>query len=318
MGDRRASEEEARLKEREEAKRKAEEAAEKEKQIALEKVRKREAEDALEKYEKERKTEKEARAKIEETREAARKKAEELRKKEEEEEEAGRRAREMHRKHALEELQRIKRLSQIAVQDYKKEPENKENIPNPIKEVSSPSENAQSKAEHESKRMSTYNALKSLDDTDSIHSKDAEAAVTASKKAQEEAVKAKNRVESNVTKSKLSALESDDGSVYYGLGSAARRESKDLDGKVRDSYINDDLADEVEAIRLAADLSSRKLLSEQKRDRRDSVAVSAASASRLRIRALLDKQKTSREDEDRIRMEKRESQDVSKFLWVYR
>merc|ERR1711983_527756 len=318
MGDRRASEEEARLKEREEAKRKAEEAAEKEKQIALEKVRKREAEDALEKYEKERKTEKEARAKIEETREAARKKAEELRKKEEEEEEAGRRAREMHRKHALEELQRIKRLSQIAVQDYKKEPENKENIPNPIKEVTSPSENAQSKAEHESKRMSSYNALKSLDDTDSIHSKDAEAAVTASKKAQEEAVKAKNRVESNVTKFKLSALESDDGSVYYGLGSAARRESKDLDGKVRDSYINDDLADEVEAIRLAADLSSRKLLSEQKRDRRDSVAVSAASASRLRIRALLDKQKTSREDEDRIRMEKRESQDVSKFLWVYR
>merc|ERR1711983_457146 len=318
MGDRRASEEEARLKEREEAKRKAEEAAEKEKQIALEKVRKREAEDALEKYEKERKTEKEARAKIEETREAARKKAEELRKKEEEEEEAGRRAREMHRKHALEELQRIKRLSQIAVQDYKKEPENKENIPNPIKEVTSPSENAQSKAEHESKRMSTYNALKSLDDTESIHSKDAEAAVTASKKAQEEAVKAKNRVESNVTKSKLSALESEDGSVYYGLGSAARRESKDLDGKVRDSYINDDLADEVEAIRLAADLSSKKLLSEQKRDRRDSVAVSAASASRLRIRALLDKQKTSREDEDRIRMEKRESQDVSKFLWVYR
>ena len=123
---------------------------------------------------------------------------------------------------------------------------------------------------------------------------DAEAAVTASKKAQEEAVKAKNRVESNETKSKLSALESEDGSVYYGLGSAARRESKDLDGKVRDSYINDDLADEVEAIRLAADLSSRKLLSEQKRDRRDSVAVSAASASRLRIRALLDKQKTSR------------------------
>merc|ERR1711983_161046 len=318
MGDRRASEEEARLKEREEAKRKAEEAAEKEKQIALEKVRKREAEDALEKYEKERKTEKEARAKIEETREAARKKAEELRKKEEEEEEAGRRAREMHRKHALEELQRIKRLSQIAVQDYKKEPENKENIPNPIKEVTSPSENAQSKAEHESKRMSTYNALKSLDETDSIHSKDAEADVTATKKAQEEAVKAQNRVESNVTKSKLSALESDDGSVYYGLGSADRRESKDLDGKVRDSYINDDLADEVEAIRLAADLSSRKLLSEQKRDRRDSVAVSAASASRLRIRALLDKQKTSREDEDRIRMEKRESQDVSKFLWVYR
>merc|ERR1711915_460510 len=109
-------------------------------------------------------------------------------------------------------------------------------------------------------------------------------------------------------------LKSEDGVVYYGLGSAARRESKDLDGKVRDSYINDDLADEVEAIRLAADLSSRKLMSEQKRDRRDSVAVTAASASRLRIRALLDKQKTSRDDEEKSRREKRESQEISKFL----
>ena len=60
---------------------------------------------------------------------------------------------------------------------------------------------------------------------------------------------------------------------------------------MRDSYINDDLADEVEAIRLAADFSSRRLMSQQ---RRDSVAVSAASASRLRIRSLLDKQKTVR------------------------
>ena len=64
--------------------------------------------------------------------------------------------------------------------------------------------------------------------------------------------------------------------------------------QVRDSYINDDLADEVEAIRLAADFTSRRLMSEQRRDRRDSVAVSAASASRLRIRSLLDKQKTVR------------------------
>ena len=102
--------------------------------------------------------------------------------------------------------------------------------------------------------------------------------------------------------------------------------------KVRDSYINDDLADEVEAIRLAADFSSRRLMSQQ---RRDSVAVSAASASRLRIRSLLDKQKTVRvsiviiltwkskmmslqDDEDAKRREKRESLDISKFLWVYR
>lgn len=113
--------------------------------------------------------------------------------------------------------------------------------------------------------------------------------------------------------------------------------------QVRDSYINDDLADEVEAIRLAADFTSRRLLSEQRRDRRDSVAVSAASASRLRIRSLLDKQKTVRvssdqrekksdslfqgnmsklislkDDEEAKRREKRESQDISKFLWVYR
>ena len=106
--------------------------------------------------------------------------------------------------------------------------------------------------------------------------------------------------------------------------------------QVRDSYINDDLADEVEAIRLAADFTSRRLMSEQRRDRRDSVAVSAASASRLRIRSLLDKQKTVRvrtegnrdsvnhkliclqDDEEAKRREKRESQDISKFLWVYR
>ena len=96
----------------------------------------------------------------------------------------------------------------------------------------------------------------------------------------------------------MSALEPEDGPgpSYYGLGSAARRESCELDspGRPREScsYINDDLADEVEAIRLAADFSSRKLLSEQKRDRRDSLAVTPASASRMRIRAILDKQKT--------------------------
>ena len=96
----------------------------------------------------------------------------------------------------------------------------------------------------------------------------------------------------------MSGLDPEDGPgpSYYGLGSAARRESCELDSRARErescSYINDDLADEVEAIRLAADFSSRKLLSEQKRDRRDSLAVTPASASRMRIRAILDKQKT--------------------------
>ena len=135
-------------------------------------------------------------------------------------------------------------------------------------------------------------------------------------------------------------LDSEEGSgpSYYGLGSSARRESCEVEGRPWESstYINDDLADEVEAIRLAADFSSRKLLSEQKRARRDSLAVTPASASRMRIRAILDKQKTLKvirpggisvsrveilyfqEDEEKSRREKRESQDISKFLWVYR
>ena len=95
---------------------------------------------------------------------------------------------------------------------------------------------------------------------------------------------------------RLSAVDPEDGPgpSYYGLGSAARRESCEVEGRAREreTYINDDLADEVEAIRLAADFSSRKLLSEQKRDRRESLAITPASASRMRIRAILDKQKT--------------------------
>ena len=141
----------------------------------------------------------------------------------------------------------------------------------------------------------------------------------------------------------MSGLAAEEGPSYYGLASTARRESGDLEGgrpregREGGSYINDDLADEVEAIRLAADFTSRKLLSEQKRDRRDSLAVTPASASRMRIRAILDKQKTLKvssspaltsvsrvdilsfqEDEEKSRREKRESQDISKFLWVYR
>ena len=88
---------------------------------------------------------------------------------------------------------------------------------------------------------------------------------------------------------RLSTIDGDDqGAVYYGMGSTARRSSKDIDYK-RESIINDDLADEIEAIRLAADFTSRRLLNEQKRE-----GGSAASSSRQRIRALLDKQKTQR------------------------
>ena len=91
-------------------------------------------------------------------------------------------------------------------------------------------------------------------------------------------------------------VDTEEGPSYYGLASSARRESCDVEGRAGEvsssSYVNDDLADEVEAIRLAADFASRKLLGEQKRDRRDSLAVTPASASRMRIRAILDKQKT--------------------------
>ena len=51
--------------------------------------------------------------------------------------------------------------------------------------------------------------------------------------------------------------------------------------------VDDDLADEVEAIRLAADLNSRRLLAEQRRE-------GGGSSSRTRIRAILDKQRTQR------------------------
>jgi len=99
--------------------------------------------------------------------------------------------------------------------------------------------------------------------------------------------------------------------VYYGRESSARRHSKDISTR---REVDDDLADEVEAIRLAADLSSRRLMAEH---RRDSV-VGGGSSSRARIRALLDKQRNQREEDDKVREVKRESRDVNKYLWVYR
>merc|ERR1719500_876489 len=99
-----------------------------------------------------------------------------------------------------------------------------------------------------------------------IVSQEAESVVAASRKAREEAQNAKQRIESNMSQLRLSTLEGDDqGAVYYGLGSTARRSSKDIDNK-RESIINDDLADEIEAIRLAADFTSRRLLNEQKKE----------------------------------------------------
>ncbi len=59
--------------------------------------------------------------------------------------------------------------------------------------------------------------------------------------------------------------------------------------------LQEDLADEVEAIRLAADISSRRLLADQMREGGAApTSGTGGSTSRLRIRALLDKQKCQR------------------------
>jgi hypothetical protein len=60
--------------------------------------------------------------------------------------------------------------------------------------------------------------------------------------------------------------------------------------------LQEDLADEVEAIRLAADISSRRLLADQMREggAAPTSGGTGGSTSRLRIRALLDKQKCQR------------------------
>merc|ERR1719483_1424775 len=252
---------------------------------------------------------------MEEAKDAARKKAEELRQREAEEAEAGRRARELQRKQALEELQRVKRLSQIAISDLKNLSygDDKENLQKSNQEEILPADSVQQKNKDEQKRLSHYNAVRNLDEIDSAYVKEAESVVAASRKAREEALNVKQRIESNMSQLRLSTLEGDaQGAVYYGMGSTVRRSSKDIENK-RDSIINDDLADEVEAIRLAADFTSRRLLSEHKKD-----SSSSASSSRLRIRALLDKQKNQRDEDEKVRKEKRESQDVTKFLWIYR
>merc|ERR1712215_142226 len=114
------------------------------------------------------KEEAEKRKRYEEAKEAARKKAEELRKREAEEEEAGRRARELQRKQALEELQRVKRLSQVAISDLKNlsNTEDKENIPESQTSELLPADGVQQRSKEEQKRLSTYNAVRNLDETD--------------------------------------------------------------------------------------------------------------------------------------------------------
>merc|ERR1711915_689690 len=184
-----------------------------------------------------------------------------------EEAEAGRRARELQRKQALEELQRVKRLSQVAIADLKNLSgrEDKENIPESTTAEIVPSDSIEQKSKEEQKRLSTYNAIRSIDERDTAHVKEAESVVAASRKAREDALNVKKKIESNMSQLRLSTLDDDEqGAVYYGMGSTARRTSKDFESK-RESVINDDLADEIEAIRLAADFTSRRLLNEQKK-----------------------------------------------------
>jgi hypothetical protein len=75
--------------------------------------------------------------------------------------------------------------------------------------------------------------------------------------------------------------------------------------------LQEDLADEIEAIRLAADISSRRIMADQLRDGGGGSASSgggggaASSSSRLRIRALLDKQKYQRVRRENYRSTKK-------------
>merc|ERR1712098_705743 len=106
----------------------------------------------------------------------------------------------MHRKQALEELQRIKTSSVAAVKEY-----NKENIPKP-------------ETQPENKRLSTYDAIRSVDTVDSPSVKETEAKIEAVKKATEMAEKIRQNIESSTSKSSKPTLESEDGVVYSGLG----------------------------------------------------------------------------------------------------
>ena len=77
----------------------------------------------------------------------------------------------------------------------------------------------------------------------------------------------KTRIEASMERSGRGEME---GPVYYGINSTARRSSQDCGGaggvKKDINVINDDLADEIEAIRLAADFSSRRMLNDQKKE----------------------------------------------------
>merc|ERR1711962_1587652 len=201
----------------------------------------------------------------------------------------------------------VRKLSQTAKMNLEKEVSvnDKENIPKnggfPL-----PADIIQEKHAEEQKRKAAYDVIKRVEEQDSANRKEAESVVAASRKAAKDV---KARIESSLG----SGRGEREGPVYYGMNSAARRSSQDTVSRRDSCAVNDDLADEIEAIRLAADFSSRRMLNDQKKE-----SGGSASSSRLRIRALLDKQKTQRDEDEKVRQSKRESQDLSKFVWVYR
>merc|ERR1712107_622001 len=201
-----------------------------------EKRKKREAEKQRQlEYERQRKADLEERRQAEAAKEAAKKKADEERRK----------AREQQRKAALEELQKVRRQSQAVREDITKElsstsatPENKENIPKNDGHIL-PADLIEKKSVEEQKRRASYGVVKNVLEQDSAHRKEAESVVAASRKAAEEVAEVKTRMEATLEKSGRGEQE---GPVYYGINSTARRSSQDFGGAKKDvNVINDDL-----------------------------------------------------------------------------
>merc|ERR1719431_2511270 len=139
----------------------------------------------------------------------------------------------------------VRRMSQIMKTELEnKGEEDKENVPKCS--LDNPADIVQKVATEENKRLSSYAAVKSKDEVDSLHVKEAESINDAGRKARDEAAAIAKRIESSVaaengmkssvspskkssvSPSKKSSVTSDDqGAVYYGAGSTARRSSKD-------------------------------------------------------------------------------------------
>merc|ERR1719175_326692 len=209
------------------------ERAENERRKAAEIARAKELEEENRKYEEEKRRKREA---------------EEERRKEEEAAEESRKVREQQRKAALEELQKVRRQSQAVREDIAKElaavaADDKENIPKNGGGHILPADLIEKKSVEEQKRRASYGVVKNVLEQDSVHRKEAESVVAASRKEAEEVAEVKTRIEANLERSGRGEQE---GPVYYGINSTARRSSQDCGGagaKKDINVINDDLAD---------------------------------------------------------------------------